>query len=132
MRNETKTWQIGDGLWSSSYGGELHAISADQPLGLDDTRPSAPLLAHGFCETKPTSTHVFKQMIRGGRQERGPRTVACVQFRSGGAKTHRRAASVATCSPETWAYSASVLAEQKRACALLAQGRELLKQMQAD
>ena len=72
MRNETKTWQIGDALWSSSYRGELHASSADQPLGLEDTRPSAPLLAHGFCETKPTSTHVFKQMIRGGRQERGP------------------------------------------------------------
>jgi len=32
VRNETKTWQIGDGLWSSSYGGELHAISADQTL----------------------------------------------------------------------------------------------------
>jgi hypothetical protein len=43
-----------------------------KPLGLEDTRPSAPLLAHGFCETKPRSTHVFKQMIRGGRQERGP------------------------------------------------------------
>jgi len=67
-----------------------------------------------------------------GAKNEDPRTVACVQFRSGGAKTHRRAGAVATCSLETWAYSASVLAEQKRVCELLTQGRELLKQMQTD
>ena len=130
MRNETKTWQIGDGLWSSSYGGELHAISADQTLRTRGHSTERTAACARFLRNEAKKHSCFQ--TDDTRWAPRKRTHAPSRAYNSGAKTHRRAGSVATCSPETWAYSASVLAEQKRVCALLAQGRELLKQMQAD
>lgn len=61
MRKEIKSRRTNDGLWSNSRRADLQESSAYQTSNL--TTHSRTHL-YGFYETKPTTSLVFKQMIR--------------------------------------------------------------------
>ena len=95
----------------------------------------------GFCKTKPTCSHVFKQMIREwalmNESSKHPRAYVLVMEGLHARRVitgSRIAEGPARSRRARWKhglYSAKARADQKRAHELLIQSREFLEQMQA-